>query len=141
VAVGSFATGLIIDLAGWRAAFIIPGILTVAIGIAFALHANGAVQARTADESKPLFPASRSDQYAARIEKADFNHRSHQQSIERPYGSPVVAAGSLTPRLCSATNGLSCTLGVDAPCRLVISCKTNATRRFGRNVRLAPSRR
>lgn len=41
VAVGSFATGLIIDLAGWRAAFILPGALSIATGVIFLLLARG----------------------------------------------------------------------------------------------------
>lgn len=35
VAVGSFATGLIIDLAGWRAAFILPGLVSIGTGLVF----------------------------------------------------------------------------------------------------------
>lgn len=41
VAVGSFATGLIIDLAGWRAAFIVPGALSIATGMVFLLLMRG----------------------------------------------------------------------------------------------------
>jgi MFS family permease len=41
VAVGMLATGLIIDLAGWRAAFILPGVLSIATGIAFVVLSRG----------------------------------------------------------------------------------------------------
>src|SRR3546814_372064 len=37
VAVGSFATGLLIDLAGWRVAFMLPGMIAIATGIVFVL--------------------------------------------------------------------------------------------------------
>lgn len=37
VAVGSFATGLVIDLAGWRAAFVLPGVVALATGLIFIL--------------------------------------------------------------------------------------------------------
>lgn len=41
VAVGMFATGLLIDVAGWRAAFILPGVLAVATGLAFIFLLRG----------------------------------------------------------------------------------------------------
>ncbi len=37
VAVGAFATGLVIDVAGWRAAFILPGAVALATGVVFML--------------------------------------------------------------------------------------------------------
>lgn len=40
VAVGSFATGLLIDLAGWRVAFMLPGMVAIATGIVFAFLAR-----------------------------------------------------------------------------------------------------
>jgi sugar phosphate permease len=37
IAVAAVSTGLLIQYSGWRAAFVVPGIASIACGIAFAL--------------------------------------------------------------------------------------------------------
>jgi MFS family permease len=64
VAVGMFATGLVIDLAGWRAAFMIPGAISIATGIAFViLIRGGRIQDGTIVHREP--PVSRGDMVRA----------------------------------------------------------------------------
>ena len=41
VAVAALLTGLMIDFAGWRAAFFIPGVLSIAVGLAWMLFLRG----------------------------------------------------------------------------------------------------
>lgn len=54
VAAAAGLTGLIAAQLGWRAAFILPGAVTVAIGITFALQATAAPRIENGDETKPL---------------------------------------------------------------------------------------
>ena len=50
IAVAALAAGALIELSGWRAAFIVPGLVCVATGLAFALFArSGAVAVRETD--------------------------------------------------------------------------------------------
>ena len=64
--VGMFATGLVIDLAGWRAAFMIPGAISIATGIAFViLIRGGRIQDGTIVHREP--PVSRGDMVRAFI--------------------------------------------------------------------------
>jgi MFS family permease len=62
VAAAAGITGLIAASLGWRAAFILPGAMTVAIGIAFALQAKPAPEAEYGSGDRPLTEASRRDQ-------------------------------------------------------------------------------
>lgn len=64
VAVGSFATGLIIDLGGWRMAFILPGAVALATGLVFAwLLARGRIPEGAVVHQEQ--PASRGDMVRA----------------------------------------------------------------------------
>lgn len=64
VALGSFATGLIIDLAGWRAAFVLPGVLSIATGLAFIVLVRGGRIPEGAIVHREL-PVSRGDMVRA----------------------------------------------------------------------------
>ncbi len=50
VASAALLTGLMIDGAGWRAAFVLPGVISIAIGIAYAAFVHGG-RARRAEEA------------------------------------------------------------------------------------------
>ncbi len=61
VAAAAGLTGVIAASLGWRAAFILPGLFTLALGIAFALRARSAPPAAEHDGAAPA-AASRNDQ-------------------------------------------------------------------------------
>jgi MFS family permease len=59
VAVSSLVAGGLADVAGWRVAFVLPGLLTVAVGIALAAaYATGRVVDRTEDLAPVAPPAA-----------------------------------------------------------------------------------
>lgn len=62
VAAAAGLTGLIAAWLGWRATFIIPGMVAVALGISFAFFAKNAAKGGATEEAKQVFPASRGDQ-------------------------------------------------------------------------------
>lgn len=64
VAAAAGLTGLIAAHLGWRAAFFLPGIISIALGIAFLLHARSPAVAMSAggDASKPAVDAGRAEQ-------------------------------------------------------------------------------
>jgi MFS family permease len=45
IALAALSTGLLVEHAGWRAAFVVPGLLAIAAGVAFALSAPPEVEA------------------------------------------------------------------------------------------------
>jgi len=49
VASAALLTGLMIDGAGWRAAFVVPGVASIAVGIAYALFVHGGRAQRAAE--------------------------------------------------------------------------------------------
>jgi MFS family permease len=60
VAFSALSAGALADLAGWRAAFIVPGAVAIAIGIAFALQPREAQQRTPARKAEP-YRVSRTD--------------------------------------------------------------------------------
>lgn len=54
-------TGALIDLAGWRAAFIVPGVVSVATGLAFALSVRAGLVADRGQPPARVAPASRAE--------------------------------------------------------------------------------
>lgn len=64
-AVATLAAGALIDLAGWRAAFIGPGLIVLATGLAFyALRMRGLI-VETGEDRRPLPKSGRSDMVRA----------------------------------------------------------------------------
>ena len=57
VASAALVTGYFIDHGGWRSAFIIPGLVSIAIGILYALHEWRAIWLRNASDSGPTIAA------------------------------------------------------------------------------------
>lgn len=57
VASAALVTGYFIDHGGWRSAFIIPGLVSIAIGILYALHEWRAIWERNASDSGPTIVA------------------------------------------------------------------------------------
>ncbi len=57
VASAALVTGYFIDHGGWRSAFIIPGLVSIAIGILYALHEWRAIWGRNASDSGPTIAA------------------------------------------------------------------------------------
>ncbi|MCG8547903.1 MAG: MFS transporter [Alphaproteobacteria bacterium] len=51
VACAALLTGLLIDTTGWRAAFVLPGIVSIAIGVAYALFVYSGRHVRAAEEA------------------------------------------------------------------------------------------
>lgn len=66
VASAALVTGYFIDHGGWRSAFIVPGIFSVAIGVAYAIHQWAEIQTRNAsDRAKPASAQAASPDYKA----------------------------------------------------------------------------
>jgi len=61
----ALAAGGLAELYGWRAAFVVPGLLCLAAGVAFVLAVRLGWLAAGAGEAKPDVPASRSDRQRA----------------------------------------------------------------------------
>lgn len=61
VAAAAGMTGLVAASLGWRAAFIIPGVVAVGAGLAFMLHATGVPASGSRDVSSPSWPTTRVD--------------------------------------------------------------------------------
>ena len=49
VAAAALVTGYLIDTAGWRAAFVVPGVLSIAFGVAYALYTHAGRHIRAAE--------------------------------------------------------------------------------------------
>jgi MFS family permease len=60
VAFSALSAGALADTIGWRAAFIVPGVVAIAVGIAFALHPREAPDAAPARKTEP-YRISRAD--------------------------------------------------------------------------------
>jgi MFS family permease len=67
VASAALVTGYFIDHGGWRAAFVVPGLVSIAIGILYALHEWQAIRHRTTSEARAAAaaPAPMSVDYRA----------------------------------------------------------------------------
>src|SRR5262249_1101858 len=66
VASGALVTGYFIDHGGWRTAFIVPGLVSAAIGVAYAIHQWTEIQTRNAaDKAKPVSAQAVSADYKA----------------------------------------------------------------------------
>ena len=66
VASAALVTGYFIDHGGWRAAFIVPGLFSAAVGVAYAIHQWPAIQTRNAsDKAKRASAPTASADYKA----------------------------------------------------------------------------
>ncbi len=57
VGVAAMATGILIDLAGWRAAFLVPGVLSIATGLLYALFVRSDPSTAAAGPAKKPKPS------------------------------------------------------------------------------------
>lgn len=68
VASAALITGYFIDHGGWRSAFVIPGLVSIAIGIAYATHEWPAIRHRDISQARVAAPsAPMSDSYKAML--------------------------------------------------------------------------
>ena len=65
VAAGPLVAGVLADVISWRAAFILPGLLCVATGIAMAVMVRGGSMMEAKVDAKPEAPATRDDMVRA----------------------------------------------------------------------------
>ena len=63
VASAALVTGFFIDVLGWRSAFLVPGLLSVAIGIAYLVFEHRAAAAMPGDSARKTRPAASSLQF------------------------------------------------------------------------------
>ncbi len=61
VALAAITTGFLVDQFGWRSAFLLPGVISVAVGIAYVIFCNRPIEARERASKDKTVGASKSD--------------------------------------------------------------------------------